>query len=111
MTAGGMPAPGRVPRTDEGVEEPVPGSEMPAMVREETSWPMTTKITRGRSIMLHRDFIGSIAQGVMHLAVLLAALLMTMGGARAFDESKYPDLKGQWDRTAPPRWLDHAHRP
>jgi hypothetical protein len=30
---------------------------------------------------------------------LLAMLLMTMGGAWAFDESKYPDLKGQWRRT------------
>jgi hypothetical protein len=58
-------------------------------------------------IMLHRDFIGSIAQG----ALLLAALLMSIGGAQAFDESKYPDLKGQWDRTAPPRWLDGKTAP
>ena len=27
-----------------------------------------------------------------------AALLMTIGGAEAFDDSKYPNLKGQWDR-------------
>jgi hypothetical protein len=26
----------------------------------------------------------------------VAALLLTVAGARAFDEAKYPDLKGQW---------------
>jgi len=30
--------------------------------------------------------------------VLAAALLATMGAAQAFDESKYPDWKGQWRR-------------
>ena len=29
-----------------------------------------------------------------------AALLMTVGSAAAFDESKYPDLKGQWRRAS-----------
>ena len=29
-------------------------------------------------------------------AAVIAALLATMGGAAAFDELKYPDLKGQW---------------
>jgi hypothetical protein len=29
---------------------------------------------------------------------LMAALMMTIGGAAAFDDSKYPDLKGQWRR-------------
>ena len=33
-------------------------------------------------------------------AVMLAAVLgVTMGSARAFDEAKYPDWKGQWLRT------------
>ena len=32
-------------------------------------------------------------------ATLAAALLAMIGGAAAFDESKYPDLKGQWRRT------------
>ena len=36
---------------------------------------------------------------------------MTIGTARAFDESKYPDLKGQWDRTQPARWLDGKDAP
>ena len=31
--------------------------------------------------------------------VLAAALMVTIGGAAAFDESKYPDLKGQWRRV------------
>jgi hypothetical protein len=41
--------------------------------------------------MRYRKPIGATA--------LVAALLMTIGGAAAFDESKYPDLKGQWRRT------------
>jgi hypothetical protein len=32
--------------------------------------------------------------------VLAAALMMTIGGAAAFDDTKYPDLKGQWRRVA-----------
>ena len=31
-------------------------------------------------------------------------------GAQAFDESKYPNLKGQWERIGSPRWYD-AHAP
>jgi hypothetical protein len=38
-------------------------------------------------------FINSI--GVTALA---AALMMSIGAADAFDDSKYPDLKGQWRR-------------
>jgi hypothetical protein len=30
--------------------------------------------------------------------VLAAALLMAIGSAQAFDDSKYPNLKGQWER-------------
>jgi hypothetical protein len=40
-------------------------------------------------------------------AVVLAAaaLLIAPGGAFAFDESKYPDLRGQWERLGnPPSW-------
>jgi hypothetical protein len=32
-------------------------------------------------------------------------LLLAPGGARAFDETKYPDLKGQWERVGAPRWV------
>src|SRR5258708_6630181 len=41
---------------------------------------------------------------------LLAALLLPAGGALAFDQSKYPDLKGQWLRLGSPRW-DDDHAP
>jgi hypothetical protein len=30
---------------------------------------------------------------------LVAALMMAIGGAAAFDDLKYPDLKGQWRRV------------
>jgi hypothetical protein len=36
---------------------------------------------------------------------------LALASAQAFDESKYPDLKGQWDRTAAPRWLDAKSAP
>ncbi len=48
--------------------------------------------------MLHRSSIA--------LAALAAVLLLTAGSAQAFDESKYPDWKGQWRRVepGPPRY-------
>ncbi len=46
--------------------------------------------------MLSRTPLGAIA--------LLAALCATIAGAQAFDDTKYPDLKGQWDRSGPPRF-------
>jgi hypothetical protein len=41
----------------------------------------------------------------------LVALVATLGGAHAFDETKYPDLKGQWNRTTAPRWEDASKAP
>ena len=40
--------------------------------------------------MHHQSSIRAVAQAV--------ALLATLGSAQAFDDTKYPDLKGQWDR-------------
>jgi len=40
--------------------------------------------------MGYRSFVG---------ATMLAAVLLAPPGAQAFDESRYPDLKGQWRRT------------
>ncbi len=57
--------------------------------------------------MLFRIRRGSL----VNAATIAAAMLMTAAGARAFDESKYPDLKGQWDRTAQPRWADPKSAP
>jgi hypothetical protein len=37
-------------------------------------------------------------RGAIVVSMLLAALLSTVVGAWAFDETKYPDLKGQWRR-------------
>jgi hypothetical protein len=37
-------------------------------------------------------------RGAIGASMLAAALLMTAAGARAFDDSKYPDLSGQWKR-------------
>jgi len=42
--------------------------------------------------MLYRTSIATVA--------LATAMLMTIAAVQAFDESKYPDLKGQWDRAA-----------
>jgi len=41
---------------------------------------------------MHRGSIGLLA----------AALTMAAAGAQAFDDAKYPDLKGQWTRISPP---------
>ena len=46
--------------------------------------------------MTYRNFCLSAAR----LSVpILATLLITAGGVQAFDETKYPDLKGQWRRA------------
>jgi hypothetical protein len=37
-------------------------------------------------------------------ASAVAALLLSMAPAHAFDEAKYPDLKGQWTRSSPVQW-------
>src|SRR5262249_9352901 len=39
-------------------------------------------------------------QGTIGASVLAAALLITTAASQAFDETKYPDLKGQWRRGA-----------
>jgi hypothetical protein len=44
------------------------------------------------------------------LAALLLPALLPDAPARAFDQSKYPDLKGQWLRVGSPRW-DDEHAP
>lgn len=44
------------------------------------------------------------------MAVALAAMLGMAGAADAFDESKYPDLGGQWHRIGPDRWDGGSNR-
>jgi hypothetical protein len=42
----------------------------------------------------------------MAAVALTAALLMTIAGAQAFDDTKYPDLKGQWRAIGGPMRFD-----
>ena len=44
-------------------------------------------------------------QGLIGMLAATTALLLAPCGAQAFDESKYPDLKGQWERVGAPRWV------
>ena len=50
--------------------------------------------------MTKDDLVGSDEMRICNLtaAVMLAAALAVPGAALAFDESKYPDLQGQWSR-------------
>jgi hypothetical protein len=43
-------------------------------------------------------------RGSIHAVVLTAALLSPVAGASAYDETKYPNLKGQWVRIGNPNW-------
>src|SRR5262245_4254365 len=42
---------------------------------------------------------------------LAAALLIAPAGVAALDDSKYPDMKGQWDRVGPPNWTPAGKPP
>jgi hypothetical protein len=50
-------------------------------------------------------------RSLISAVALAAALGMTIGSANAFDASKYPDLKGQWQRTEAPRWGKASEAP
>jgi len=43
-----------------------------------------------------------VPRSLLGAAALIVALTMTVGGARAFDDAQYPNLKGQWVRARPP---------
>jgi hypothetical protein len=45
------------------------------------------------------------SQGRIAAIALVAALPLTFSAARAFDDSKYPDFKGQWVRVGNPNWV------
>ena len=53
--------------------------------------------------MLYRSSIGIIAP--------VAAFLAALTAAQAHDETKYPDLKGAWGRTAAPQWVQPGQKP
>ena len=52
--------------------------------------------------MLQRGSIGAV--------VMFAALCAGAFGAQAFDDSKYPNFKGQWSRVGAPRWLEPGQK-
>jgi hypothetical protein len=52
--------------------------------------------------MLDRSSIGAILS--------IAALLTANIAAQAYDETKYPDFKGQWERVGAPRWLARGEK-
>src|SRR5262245_36952141 len=52
------------------------------------STPLRLAVIRGKTAM-HSSLLRAFA--------MIVALLTTIGGAQAFDDSKYPNLKGQWD--------------
>jgi hypothetical protein len=53
-------------------------------------------------VMHYRSSINMLAS--------LATLLMAVSGAAAFDESKYPDLKGSWNRAGSTRWVQSGDK-
>ena len=65
--------------------------------------------------MPHRDLTGPHNRGsgpaAARTAAVVATLVLTLGSAKAFDETKFPDLKGQWERVGPARWLDASTAP
>jgi hypothetical protein len=65
--------------------------------------------------MLDRSRSGSVtlaaALCVVLAIVLGGALDGVLDSAQAFDETKYPDLKGQWQRIGAPRWADPSKAP
>jgi hypothetical protein len=46
-----------------------------------------------------------LPKGPIAALALAAALPLTWSAAQAFDDSKYPDLKGQWVRVGNPNWV------
>src|SRR5262249_17521355 len=68
-----------------------PAAAGPALFPTDTEVTRRSKPPRASQggLMRYRDLIAAIA---------LAALAMPIDGASAFDEAKYPNLKGQWNR-------------
>src|SRR5262252_4572122 len=75
------------------------GSRQPqAAMPEEARMNSVCEHSVASSSLVHRLF--SLAAALA--PALLAALIMTMDTARGFDDSLYPNLKGQWLRVRPP---------
>jgi hypothetical protein len=46
-----------------------------------------------------REEMQMLDRSSIHASAAVAALLLTVGVAQAFDDAKYPDLKGRWERA------------
>src|SRR5260370_5131288 len=53
---------------------------------------------------------GQSMQSPIGAIALAAALAMAPAAALAFDDAKYPDLKGQWVRVGVPRWVQPGQK-
>src|SRR3978361_296325 len=60
------------------------------------SYSPSAGFDQGRTTMSDRSLAGA-------LALTAAALALSIDGARAFDESKFPDWKGQWIQLGGPQ--------
>jgi len=47
----------------------------------------------------------------LRVIALTAVFVMASAGAEAFDDLRYPDLKGQWERVGPPNWTPAGKPP
>jgi hypothetical protein len=65
---------------------------MAAVSMFETSSRRRLLVSKERTIMFGRNLIGAIAHSL--------AMFITIAGAQAFDESKYPDWSGQWTKPS-----------
>src|SRR4051794_388429 len=86
---------------------------MPLLARTQTMYDFLHQLrigarnTRMENSMKDRNFVAATGPAV----ALLATLLLAPTGAAALDETKYPDLKGQWDRVGPPNWTQAGPPP
>ena len=92
MTAKWQAEFGRTPTTRKLGSNRIVASNLPRWLklasRPNVFWPGTRAMQENN--MIHRSSIAGIA---------LAALAMTVVGAQAHDETKYPDWSGQWTRV------------
>jgi hypothetical protein len=84
-------------RPHDSVAGPCDGRKAQSLKSEET-----VLAPAGREDMIRKGSIGALALG--------AALLAGVGGAQAFDDSKYPNLHGQWRIIGGPMRFD-TNRP
>src|SRR4051812_8747565 len=94
MRRGQQPHPNRQRELlSERGRHPDAGQEGPEATRPQA-------LQEGRRLITMRN-LATIAV----VALAAATLLLAPSGAHAFDQSLYPDWKGQWNRVGSPRWV------